>query len=312
MVAVCQPAVQALAAAAVMAQTKDSAAPRSMTLMAGPVDCRINPTGVNELATSKPIGWFERNLIATVPLRYPGALRRVYPGFVQLAAFMSMNVERHMKAHRELYDNLANGELEKAQVTKGFYDEYFAVLDLTAEFYLETVRLVFQECALPLGKLEWQGERVELAPADAARGVERRRGDGRGDADDGHLVADAQVGVGVGAPVGGRLVAANVGAEEALEAAHPLGALRVDVVVAGDERHLLRPELEQLEQGPRAGELGQALGQRLVDAAAGRLGRERDHPLAEYGGVVLFVADLRLTDHASRRLSLRGRRWTPR
>jgi len=159
--AVCQPCVAVLVAAAVMAQTNNAAQPRSMTLMAGPIDTRVNPTKVNALANSKPMSWFEQNLIATVPMRYPGAFRRVYPGFVQLAAFMSMNVERHMKAHRELYDNLAKGELEKAQVTKAFYDEYFAVLDLTAEFYLETVRLVFQECALPLGKLQWQGEPVE-------------------------------------------------------------------------------------------------------------------------------------------------------
>jgi poly(3-hydroxybutyrate) depolymerase len=159
--AVCQPCVAVLVAAAVMAQAGNAAQPRSMTLMAGPIDTRVNPTKVNELANSKPMEWFERNLIASVPLRYPGAFRWVYPGFVQLAAFMSMNVERHMKAHRELYDNLAKGELEKAQVTKAFYDEYFAVLDLTAEFYLETVRLVFQECALPLGKLQWQGEPVE-------------------------------------------------------------------------------------------------------------------------------------------------------
>jgi polyhydroxyalkanoate depolymerase len=161
MVAVCQPCVQALAAAAIMAEDDNPATPRSMTLMAGPIDTRINPTKVNELATSKPIEWFERNLIASVPARYPGARRRVYPGFVQLAAFMSMNIDRHIKAHVQLYDDLAKGEHEKAAVTKAFYDEYFAVLDLTAEFYLETVRLVFQECALPLGKLEWQGERVE-------------------------------------------------------------------------------------------------------------------------------------------------------
>jgi poly(3-hydroxybutyrate) depolymerase len=160
-VAVCQPCVAVLIATAVMAQAGNAAQPRSMTLMAGPIDTRINPTKVNALANSRPIEWFEQNLIATVPLRYPGAFRRVYPGFVQLAAFMSMNVERHLKAHRELYDHLAKGEHEKAQVTKAFYDEYFAVLDLTAEFYLETVRLVFQECALPSGKLEWQGERVE-------------------------------------------------------------------------------------------------------------------------------------------------------
>jgi polyhydroxyalkanoate depolymerase len=94
-------------------------------------------------------------------MRYPGAFRRVYPGFVQLAAFMTMNVERHVKAHKELYDNLANGELEKAATTKAFYDEYFAVLDLTAEFYLETVRHIFQEYALPLGRLKWRGETVD-------------------------------------------------------------------------------------------------------------------------------------------------------
>jgi len=160
-VAVCQPCVAVLVATAVMAQASNAAQPRSMTLMAGPIDTRVNPTKVNALANSRPIEWFERNLIATVPLRYPGAFRRVYPGFVQLAAFMSMNVERHLKAHRELYDHLAKGEHEKAQVTKAFYDEYFAVLDLTAEFYLETVRLVFQDYALPTGKLEWQGGRVE-------------------------------------------------------------------------------------------------------------------------------------------------------
>jgi poly(3-hydroxybutyrate) depolymerase len=160
-VAVCQPCVAVLVAVAVMAQSSNFAQLRSMTLMAGPIDTRVNPTKVNALANSKPIDWFEQNLIAIVPLRYPGAFRRVYPGFVQLAAFMSMNIERHMKAHRELYDNLAKGEHEKAQVTKAFYDEYFAVLDLSAEFYLETVRLVFQEHALPLGTLEWQGERVE-------------------------------------------------------------------------------------------------------------------------------------------------------
>jgi polyhydroxyalkanoate depolymerase len=159
--AVCQPCVAVLAAVAVMAQAGNPAQPRSMTLMAGPIDTRINPTKVNELAKKHSIGWFERALTASVPLRYPGAFRRVYPGFVQLVAFMSMNVDRHLKAHRELYENLANGELAKAAVTKEFYDEYFAVLDLASEFYLETVRLIFQEHALPLGQLEWHGQRVE-------------------------------------------------------------------------------------------------------------------------------------------------------
>jgi poly(3-hydroxybutyrate) depolymerase len=160
-VAVCQPCVATLVAAAVMAQTNNPAQPHSMTLMAGPIDCRVNPTKVNELATSKPISWFEQNLIATVPMRYPGAFRKVYPGFVQLAAFMSMNIERHVKAHKELYDNLVAGEVAKAAQTKAFYDEYFAVLDLTAEFYLETVKIVFQDYALAKGELKHRGELVE-------------------------------------------------------------------------------------------------------------------------------------------------------
>jgi len=160
-VAVCQPCVAALAAVAIMAEDSHPAQPRSMTLMAGPIDTRINPTEVNRLATSRPIGWFERHLIDTVPMRYNGAWRRVYPGFTQLAAFMSMNIERHVKAHKGLYENLANGEAEKAASTKAFYDEYFAVLDLSAEFYLETVRIIFQEFALPLGQLKWQGEPVD-------------------------------------------------------------------------------------------------------------------------------------------------------
>ena len=162
-VAVCQPCVAALVAAAVMAQGDNPAAPRSMTLMAGPIDTRINSTKVNELAKAKPIEWFENNLIASVPARYGGAGRKVYPGFVQLAAFMSMNMERHLKAHRELYANLANGEMEKAAQTKAFYDEYFAVLDLASEFYLETVRLVFQEHTLPLGRLTYRNRKVEPA-----------------------------------------------------------------------------------------------------------------------------------------------------
>ena len=159
--AVCQPCVAVLVAASVMAQGDNPAQPRSMTLMAGPIDTRINPTKVNELAKSKPIDWFERHLIARVPYRYGGGGRYVYPGFVQLAAFMSMNIERHLKAHRELYENLAKGEDVKAAQTKAFYDEYFAVLDLTAEFYLETVRLVFQDHALPLGALTYQNHKVE-------------------------------------------------------------------------------------------------------------------------------------------------------
>jgi poly(3-hydroxybutyrate) depolymerase len=162
LVAVCQPCVQALAAAAVMAADNNPAQPRSMTLMAGPVDTRINPTKVNKLATSKPMSWFERNLIARVPHKYGGSRRRVYPGFVQLIAFVSMNINRHYNAHQELHENLANGEIEKAEVIKKFYDEYFAVLDLPAEFYLETVSWVFQESRLPKGELMFKGGSVDL------------------------------------------------------------------------------------------------------------------------------------------------------
>lgn len=162
LVAVCQPCVQALAAVAVMAADGHAAQPSSMTLMAGPIDTRVNPTKVNKLATSKPIGWFERHLIARVPWKYPGARRMVYPGFVQLTAFVSMNINRHYNAHQELYEHLRNGDHEKAQVIKTFYDEYFAVLDLAAEFYLETVSWVFQEARLPKGELTYRGQAVEL------------------------------------------------------------------------------------------------------------------------------------------------------
>jgi poly(3-hydroxybutyrate) depolymerase len=160
-IGVCQPCVAVLAAVAIMAEESHPAQPRSMTLMAGPIDTRVNPTEVNRLATSRSIAWFERNLIGIVPLRYPGALRRVYPGFVQLAAFVSMNLDRHVKAQIDLLCHLANGDQEKAAAITKFYDEYLAVMDLPAEFYLETVRTVFQEHALPLGKFEWRGRRID-------------------------------------------------------------------------------------------------------------------------------------------------------
>ena len=160
-VGVCQPCVAVLAAVAIMAEASHPAQPRSMTLMAGPIDARINPTEVNRLATSRSIGWFEQNLIGIVPLRYAGALRRVYPGFMQLAAFMSMNLDRHVKAQIDLLYHLANGEKEKAAAISKFYDEYLAVMDLPAEFYLQTVRTVFQEHALPLCKFVWRGRRVD-------------------------------------------------------------------------------------------------------------------------------------------------------
>jgi poly(3-hydroxybutyrate) depolymerase len=160
-IAVCQPCVQTLAAVAVMAQQKHASQPNSMTLMAGPIDTRINPGKVNELACSQSIDWFERHVITDVPYRYAGARRRVYPGFVQLMAFMSMNMERHITAHRDLFDSLARGDWKKADTIKAFYDEYLSVSDLPAEFYLETVRTVFQEHALPRGTMTYKGKPID-------------------------------------------------------------------------------------------------------------------------------------------------------
>jgi polyhydroxyalkanoate depolymerase len=160
-VAVCQPCVSALAAVSLMAEENDAATPVSMTLMAGPVDCRVSPTRVNQLATSKPLDWFEHNLISAVPWRHPGTRRLVYPGFLQLSAFMNMNLERHVTSFRKLFEDVASGDHEKARATRAFYEEYFAVADLPAEFYLETVRDVFQQYALPLGKLKWRDRVVD-------------------------------------------------------------------------------------------------------------------------------------------------------
>ena len=160
--AVCQPCVQVLTAAAVMAQTSSPAQPRSMTLMAGPIDTRINPTKVNELAMSKPIEWFEQQ-----PDRHACRCAIAAPGAGSIrascssAAFMSMNIDRHRKAHLDLYENLANGEIEKAKATKTFYDEYFAVLDLAAEFYLETVPGCSRRRGWPRASSTYRGERVE-------------------------------------------------------------------------------------------------------------------------------------------------------
>jgi len=162
-VAVCQPCVQAMVATAVMAEQKHKCEPRSLTLMAGPIDCRINPTQVNKLATDNPIEWFRNNLISTVPFPLPGWGRRVYPGFMQLAAFMSMNPERHVDAHKNLFKHLVEGEEDEAEKIKTFYDEYFAVLDLSEEFYIETVAWVFQEMRLPLGRLKHRGNPVDCS-----------------------------------------------------------------------------------------------------------------------------------------------------
>ena len=178
MVAICQPSVSALAAAAIMSEDNHPARPATLTLMAGPIDTRIQPTKVNEFAKSKPLKWFEENLINYVPLQCKGAFRQVYPGFIQLTAFVSMNLERHIKSHVDLAEHLAKGETEKAETIKTFYDEYFAVMDLPAEFYIETIRDVFQEHLLPQGKLTYQRPAGEpgLDQADGPDDGRRREG----------------------------------------------------------------------------------------------------------------------------------------
>ena len=161
--AVCQPSVPVLAAASLMAAAGDPAQPRSMTLMGGPIDTRRAPTKVNQLAVTRPLSWFEQSVVDTVPGTYPGFMRRVYPGFIQLTGFMSMNLDRHVGAHMQLFEHLVRGDGESAAAHRRFYDEYLSVMDLPAEYYLQTVRSVFQEHALPQGRLKWRGERVEPA-----------------------------------------------------------------------------------------------------------------------------------------------------
>ncbi len=162
-IAVCQPAVAALAATALMAEDKDPDQPASLTLMAGPIDTRINPTKVNELATDKPVEWFRDRLTGIVPAQHIGAGRKVYPGFLQLAAFMSMNIDRHSKSFVEMFRHRIEGEFEKADAIKFFYQEYFAIMDLTAEFYLETIERIFQKYELPLGELTYGARKVDPA-----------------------------------------------------------------------------------------------------------------------------------------------------
>ncbi|WP_425419242.1 polyhydroxyalkanoate depolymerase [Oricola indica] len=159
--AVCQPCVQALVAVAVMSEEKNPATPHSMTLMAGPIDPRESPTEVNEFAVSKSLDWFETSVISRVPARFAGGGRGVYPGFLQLAAFVAMNIDRHSSAHRKLYDHLAKGETDEAAKIKTFYDEYFAVLDMTEEFYLETIDRIFHKAELATGDFTYRGKKVD-------------------------------------------------------------------------------------------------------------------------------------------------------
>lgn len=160
MLAVCQPSVPAFAAAAVMGVENDPCRPATLTMMGGPIDTRASPTSVNDVAMEKPLSWFQNNVIATVPLNYPGAGRKVYPGFLQLAGFLSMNLESHMMSHYEMYKHLTVGDQESADATKKFYDEYLSVCDMTAEFYLQTIEHVFQEHSLPKGTFNHRGKLI--------------------------------------------------------------------------------------------------------------------------------------------------------
>jgi len=159
--AVCQPSVPVLAAVALLAADNDPAQPKTMILMGGPIDTRANPTAVNKLATTRSLDWFEKNIIAAVPPRYPGAFRRVYPGFVALAGFMTMNLDRHITAHVDMYKHLVRGDGESAEATRVFYDEFMSVMDMPADYYMQTIKRVFQDHALPLGKFRSRGRLVE-------------------------------------------------------------------------------------------------------------------------------------------------------
>ncbi|QQN73011.1 polyhydroxyalkanoate depolymerase [Croceicoccus sp. YJ47] len=160
--AVCQPSVPAFAATAIMAKDGNPARPATLTMMGGPIDTREGVTEVNEMATKRPLAWFRQNLIATVPAQYAGAGRKVYPGFLQLAGFMSMNLGNHIMSHYGMFKHLVAGDGESADATKDFYDEYLSVCDMTAEFYISTVDAVFQEHLLPRGLLTHRGERIDF------------------------------------------------------------------------------------------------------------------------------------------------------
>lgn len=163
MLAVCQPSVPSLAAVALMNADKHPALPRTLTMMGGPIDTREAPTAVNTLATERPLAWFQQNVVATVPMHYPGAGRKVYPGFLQLAGFMTMNLGSHMMSHWELFKHLVQGNDDGAEATMAFYEEYRSVCDMTAEFYLQTIETVFQNHALPKGEMTHRGRPVDLS-----------------------------------------------------------------------------------------------------------------------------------------------------
>ncbi len=161
LVSVCQPTVPVLAAVSLMAANGEKVAPRTMTMMGGPIDTRKSPTEVNNFATGRPVSWFESRVIQRVPAKYPGVGRRVYPGFLQHASFIAMNAHRHVEAHREFFNHLVAGDGESAEAHRRFYDEYNAVLDMPAEYYLETLRVAFKEHALANGTWDVRGQRVD-------------------------------------------------------------------------------------------------------------------------------------------------------
>jgi poly(3-hydroxybutyrate) depolymerase len=161
-IGVCQPSVPLLAAAALMEADGDRAAPASMTLMGGPVDTRRSPTEVNKLAEKRGVEWFRRNCLHTVPFPYPGFGREVYPGFLQLSGFMAMNIDRHVTAHLDMFNHLVSGDEDPAEKLREFYDEYLAVMDLAAEYYMQTVETVFVRHALPKGEMTHRGQLVDL------------------------------------------------------------------------------------------------------------------------------------------------------
>jgi poly(3-hydroxybutyrate) depolymerase len=160
-IAVCQPSVPVLAAVALREAKDDPYVPHSMILMGGPIDTRVNPTAVNRLAEERGIDWFRRNVIAKVPFPHPGFMRQVYPGFLQLSGFISMNLDRHLDAHWQMFQNLVSGDGDSADKHRDFYDEYLAVMDLAAEFYLQTVETVFIQHALPNGQMTHRGTPVD-------------------------------------------------------------------------------------------------------------------------------------------------------
>ena len=160
-IAVCQPSVPVMAAASLMAEAKAPRQPKSITLMGGPIDTRLSPTAPNDLAMRNSMMWFRQNVISTVPFNYPGALRRVYPGFLQLTSFISMNLDRHVNAHMRQFEHLIRGDDEGADGHRAFYDEYLAVMDLSADYYLQTIQVVFKEHQLPRGAWVSRGRKID-------------------------------------------------------------------------------------------------------------------------------------------------------